>query len=98
MPCAELLPFYSDESRKLEQRELEAAHADAWAIGGSDESDCVCRGGRCPRMWDCPFWVDRRRAEAKGSCAHVGGTILVFILETPIEIVHHHTLIGSSSC
>ncbi|CAM9792580.1 unnamed protein product [Hapterophycus canaliculatus] len=22
-------------------------------------------------MWDCPFWVDRRRAEAKGSSAHV---------------------------
>lgn len=40
-------------------------------MGGSEESDCVCRGGRCPRMWDCPFWVDRRRAEAKGSSAHV---------------------------
>ncbi|CAM9378233.1 unnamed protein product [Ascophyllum nodosum] len=61
----------SGETRKLEQLELEATHADAWAVGGSDESDCVCRGGRCPRMWDCPFWVERRRAEAKGSSAHV---------------------------
>ncbi|CAM9465418.1 unnamed protein product, partial [Scytosiphon promiscuus] len=61
----------SDQSRKLEQQELEATYTDAWAVGGSVESDCVCRGGRCPRMWDCPFWVDRRRAEAKGSSAHV---------------------------
>ncbi|CAM9759266.1 unnamed protein product [Pylaiella littoralis] len=61
----------SDNSRKLEQQELEATYTDAWAVGGSEESDCVCRGGRCPRMWDCPFWVDRRRAEAKGSSAHV---------------------------
>ncbi|CAM9328165.1 unnamed protein product, partial [Laminaria digitata] len=61
----------SDNARKLEQQELEATYTDAWAVGGSEESDCVCRGGRCPRMWDCPFWVDRRRAEAKGSSAHV---------------------------
>lgn len=60
-----------DHARKLEQQELEATYTDAWAVGGSEESDCVCRGGRCPRMWDCPFWVDRRRAEAKGSSAHV---------------------------
>ena len=65
------MPNRSGETRKLEQLELEATHADAWAVGGSDESDCVCRGGRCPRMWDCPFWVERRRAEAKGSSAHV---------------------------
>eukprot|EP00904_Undaria_pinnatifida_P002624 jgi/Undpi1/12362/HiC_scaffold_5.g02034.m1 len=61
----------SDNARKLEQQELKATYTDAWAVGGSEESDCVCRGGRCPRMWDCPFWVDRRRAEAKGSSAHV---------------------------
>eukprot|EP00903_Cladosiphon_okamuranus_P016266 g15002.t1 len=61
----------SDKARRLEQQELEATYTDAWAVGGSEESDCVCRGGRCPRMWDCPFWVDRRRAEAKGSSAHV---------------------------
>ena len=63
--------FYADNARKLEQQELEATYTDAWAVGGSEESDCVCRGGRCPRMWDCPFWVDIRRAEAKGSSAHV---------------------------
>ncbi|CAM9095038.1 unnamed protein product, partial [Ectocarpus fasciculatus] len=68
----------SDNARKLEQQELEATYADGWAVGGSEESDCVCRGGRCPRMWDCPFWVDRRRAEAKGSSAHVA-------LRTPEE-------------
>lgn len=61
----------TDGARKLEQQELEATYKDAWAVGGSEESDCVCRGGRCPRMWDCPFWVDRRQAEAKGSSAHV---------------------------
>lgn len=64
-------PHQPDNARKLEQQELEATYSDAWAVGGNDESDCVCRGGRCPRMWDCPFWVDRRRAEAKGSSAHV---------------------------
>lgn len=67
----DLLLCHKDQARKLEQQELEATYTDAWAVGGSAESDCVCRGGRCPRMWDCPFWVDRRRAEAKGSSAHV---------------------------
>lgn len=69
--CHLIALWLTDSSRKLEQQELEATYTDAWAVGGSDESDCVCRGGRCPRMWDCPFWVDRRRAEAKGSSAHV---------------------------
>lgn len=29
-------------------------------------------------MWDCPFWVDRRRAEAKGSSAHVSFVVWHF--------------------
>lgn len=80
----------SDAVRELDQGELEATYADAWAIGGSEENDCVCRGGRCPRMWDCPFWVARRRKEAKGSCAHVSrmkGIIIHFVqlLSFPIR-------------
>lgn len=74
LPCRTYIPYQIDNARKLEQPELEATYTDAWAVGGSEESDCVCRGGRCPRMWDCPFWVDRRRAEAKGSSAHVSVT------------------------
>ncbi|CAM9291384.1 unnamed protein product, partial [Discosporangium mesarthrocarpum] len=60
-----------DSARKLEQDEVKVIFGDAWAEGGSSDSDCVCRGGRCPRMWDCPFWVDRRRRESKGNRALV---------------------------
>ncbi|CAM9591536.1 unnamed protein product, partial [Phaeothamnion confervicola] len=55
--------------RDLAPGELAVVFKDAFAAGGDSDADCVCRGGRCPRMWGCPFWVERILKERKGSQA-----------------------------